>query len=193
MFGRLHHVEALRSLTRTIPIIFLLHADPVGAGHVASLARPGGNITGLSQLMTDVSPKMLQVLHEAVPRAQRIGVLWNPTTLTHPAAIKVIESTAQQLGVRLIMVEAKSAEELETAFATMMRERVEALLVVPSPLSFRERGRLAEGRQAGRSSRRAGNEVRAGDQHEDGERAPPDDAAGGAAAGRQADRVSHAC
>jgi len=136
--------EALRSLTRTIPIIFLLHADPVGIGHVASLARPGGNITGISQLMTDVSAKMFQVLHEAVPRARRIGVLWNPTTPSHPPALKVIESSAQQLGLHPVMIGAKGAEELDGAFATMVRERVEALLVIASPLTFRERGRLAE-------------------------------------------------
>jgi putative tryptophan/tyrosine transport system substrate-binding protein len=137
-------VEALRRITKTIPIIFVLHADPVGVGHVASLARPGGNITGLSQLLTDVSPKMLQMLHEAVPRAARIGVLSNPSTPTHPQALKAIELAAQQLGLKPVVVEAKSAEELAAAFATMTRERVEAVLVVPSPLIFRERGRLAE-------------------------------------------------
>jgi len=137
-------VEALRTLTRTIPIVFLLHADPVGAGHVASLARPGGNITGLSQLMTDVSAKMLQVLHEAVPRAVHIAVLWNPTTPSHPPALKAVESAAQLLGVRVVMVPAKSADELPAAFAKMTRERVEALLVLASPLTFRERGPLAE-------------------------------------------------
>ena len=136
--------EALRGLTRTIPIVFLLHADPVGSGHVASLARPGGNITGVSQLMTDVSAKMFQVLHEAVPRARRIGVLWNPTTPSHPPALRVIESSAQQLGLHPVMVGAKAAEDLAAAFATMVRERVDALLVLASPLTFRERGRLAE-------------------------------------------------
>jgi putative tryptophan/tyrosine transport system substrate-binding protein len=136
--------EALRALTSKIPIVFLLHADPVGAGHVASMARPGGNITGLSQLMTEVSAKMLQMLHESVPRAVRIAVLWNPTTLTHPPALKAIEPAIERLGLRAVMVEAKSAEELPPAFATMTRERVEAVLVVPSPLAFRERARLAE-------------------------------------------------
>jgi putative ABC transport system substrate-binding protein len=137
-------VEALRKATTTIPMIFVAHADPVGAGHVASLARPGGNITGLSQLLTDVSAKMFQMLHEAVPRASRIGVLWNPTALTHPPALKVVESSAHQLGVRTVMVAAKSAEELPAAFATLMSERADALLVVPSPLTFAERGSLAE-------------------------------------------------
>ena len=137
-------VGALQPVSKAIPIIFVMHADPVGAGHVASLARPGGNITGLSQLMTDVSPKMLQVLHEVVPRASRIGVLWNPTVPTHPPALKATESAAQQLRLRPILVEAKSAEELPGAFAAMARDRVEALLVMSSPLAFQERGRLAE-------------------------------------------------
>ena len=137
-------VEALRGVTTTIPIIFVAHADPVGAGHVASLARPGGNITGLSQLLTDVSAKMFQVLHEAVPRATRIGVLWNPTALTHPPALKVVEASAQQRGVRTVMVAAKSAEELAPAFAALVRERADALLAIPSPLTFAERGSLAE-------------------------------------------------
>ena len=137
-------VEALRGVTTTIPMIFVAHADPVGAGHVASLARPGGNITGLSQLLTDVSAKMFQVLHEAVPRATRIGVLWNPTALTHPPALKVVESSAQQLGVRAVLVAAKSAEELPAAFASLTRERAEAVLVIPSPLTFAERASLAE-------------------------------------------------
>lgn len=137
-------VEALRGVTTTIPMIFVAHADPVGAGHVASLGRPGGNITGLSQLLTDVSAKMFQVLHEAVPRATRIGVLWNPTALTHAPALKVVESSAQQLGVRTVVVPAKSAEELPAAFATLTRERADALLVIPSPLTFAERARLAE-------------------------------------------------
>jgi putative ABC transport system substrate-binding protein len=137
-------VEALRGVTTTIPIIFVAHADPVGAGHVASLARPGGNITGLSQLLTDVSAKMFQVLHEAIPRATRIGVLWNPTALTHPPALKVVEASAQQLGVRTVLVAAKSAEELPAAFGALERERADALLVIPSPLTFAERESLAE-------------------------------------------------
>lgn len=137
-------VEALRRATRTIPIIFVLHADPVGVGHVASLARPGGNITGLSQLLTEVSARMFQMLHDAIPKASTIGVLWNPTTPSHKPALSSIESAARQVRVRAVMVGAGSAEELPAAFATLTRERVEALLVIPSPLSFSERSRMAE-------------------------------------------------
>ena len=137
-------VEALRQVTKTIPIIFLLHADPVGVGHVASLARPGGNITGLSQLLTEVSARMFQLLHDAIPKASTIGVLWNPTTPTHKAALGAIEAAALQRRVRAVMVGAGSAEELPPAFVQLTGERVGALLVVPSPLTFRERTRIAD-------------------------------------------------
>jgi putative ABC transport system substrate-binding protein len=73
-------VEPARQATKTIPIVFATHADPIGTGHVASLPRPGGNITGLSELTTEIDAKALEMLNEAVPRATRIGVLWNPTT-----------------------------------------------------------------------------------------------------------------
>ena len=71
-------VEPARQATHTIPIVFSFHADPVGVGHVASLPRPGGNITGLTMLLTDFSAKELEILKDAVPQAERIGVLWNP-------------------------------------------------------------------------------------------------------------------
>src|SRR5215468_11878970 len=73
-------VEAARQATATIPIIFAVHADPVGLGHVASLARPGGNITGMSMLLTELAAKELEMMAEALPQTRRIGVLWNPTT-----------------------------------------------------------------------------------------------------------------
>jgi putative ABC transport system substrate-binding protein len=76
-------VEAARQATQAVPIVFANHADPVGVGHVASLSRPGGNITGLSMLLTDLAAKELEILSQALPRAKRIGVLWNPTTPSH--------------------------------------------------------------------------------------------------------------
>jgi putative tryptophan/tyrosine transport system substrate-binding protein len=80
-------VEPARQATQTIPIVFSNHADPVGIAHVASLARPGGNVTGLSMLLTDLAVKELEILTEAVPQAKRIGVLWNPTTPSHVPAV----------------------------------------------------------------------------------------------------------
>ena len=73
-------VEPARHATKTIPIVFATHADPVGIGHVASLARPGGNITGLTMLLTDIVPKDLEMLKDALPQVSRIGIVWNPTT-----------------------------------------------------------------------------------------------------------------
>jgi putative ABC transport system substrate-binding protein len=73
-------VEPARQATKRIPIVFAQHADPVGTGHVASLARPGGNITGVSMVLTELAAKGLELLDQVVPRVTRIGVLWNPTT-----------------------------------------------------------------------------------------------------------------
>jgi putative ABC transport system substrate-binding protein len=137
-------VEPARQATQTIPIVFAIHADPVGVGHVASLPRPGGNITGLTMLLTDLSAKELEILKEAVPRAARIGVLWNPTAPSHVLALKAIEAGAEKLGVELLMVPARTADDLAGAFATMTGERVDAFLVVSSPLARVERSLLAE-------------------------------------------------
>ena len=95
-------VEPARQATKTIPIVFALHADPVGVGHVASLARPGGNITGLSSLLTELGAKELEILKEAVPQAKRIGVLWNPTTPSHQPALKAVEAAGAKLGVPVV-------------------------------------------------------------------------------------------
>jgi len=94
-------VEPARRATNTIPIVFAQHADPVGLGDVASLSRPGGNITGMSMLLTEISVKELEILRETLPSARRIGVLWNPTTPSHPTAVKAVEIAGQKLGVQL--------------------------------------------------------------------------------------------
>jgi putative tryptophan/tyrosine transport system substrate-binding protein len=88
-------VEAARQATKTIPIVFALHADPVGLGHVASLARPGGNITGLTIVLSDLVAKQLELLKEAVPQAARIGVLFSPTAPSHRPALQAIETAGQ--------------------------------------------------------------------------------------------------
>ena len=137
-------VEPARRATSTIPIVFATHADPVGIGHVASLNRPGGNITGLSMLLTELVPKELELLTEIVPKAKRFGVLWNPTTPSLPPAMKALESAGQRLGLQLIKAPAQAAGEFDDAFAALTRERVEALMVVASPLYMAYREPLAE-------------------------------------------------
>ena len=90
-------VAPARQATKTIPIVFASHADPVSVGDVATLARPGGNITGLSMLLSELVGKELELLKEAVPHANRIGVLWNPTTPSHAAALKAAEVSGARL------------------------------------------------------------------------------------------------
>ena len=136
-------VEAARQATKTIPIVFANHADPVGIGHVASLAHPGGNITGLTMLLTDLSAKELEMLKEAVPHATRIGVLWNPTTPSHPPAVHAVETAGEKLGVALHMVPMRTVDDFDAAFETMARERLGGFLDVASPLTFSHRAHLA--------------------------------------------------
>src|SRR5712692_5875902 len=82
------YVEPAKRATSTIPIVFANHADPVGVGHVASLSRPGGNVTGVTMLLTDVAVKELELLKEMVPGIRRVAILSNPTTPSHPVALK---------------------------------------------------------------------------------------------------------
>jgi putative ABC transport system substrate-binding protein len=137
-------VEPARRATKTIPIVFAQHADPVGLGDVASLARPGGNITGLSMLLTELSVKELEILKETLPSAARIGVLWNPTTPSHPTAVKALEAASEKLGVQLVLASAGSVTEIREAFSTMSRERVGGVLVLSSPLYTAQSALLAE-------------------------------------------------
>ena len=138
------YVEPARRATSTIPIVFANHADPVGVGHVASLQRPGGNITGSTMLPSDMAPKELELLKEMLPRIARVGVLWNPTTPSHPAALKATEIAAQSLNLQLRMEEARDVGELERAFLTLSKNRIGGVLVLASPLSFSERRKIAE-------------------------------------------------
>src|SRR5262249_20840464 len=96
-------VEPTRQATTTIPIVTprvcATHAEPVGGGHVASLTRPGGNITGLTTIQTALAAKQLEILIEAVPQAKRIGVLFNPPTLWHRTALQAVETAGKKLGV----------------------------------------------------------------------------------------------
>lgn len=137
-------VEAARQATNTIPIVFATHADPERLGHVASLARPGGNITGLSSVVTEIVTKELEILTQALPRMMRIGVLLTSTAPSHRPAWQALESAAPRLGVQLLSLAVKTPEDLERAFATMTRERASGFLAVGSPLSRAQRARLAE-------------------------------------------------
>jgi putative ABC transport system substrate-binding protein len=137
-------VQPAKEATSAIPIVFLNHADPVGTGHVASLARPGGNITGLAVLMTDLAPKELELLIAAVPMAKRIAVLGNPDAPSYTPALKALEEAGRTLQVQLQPIGVRTAAELEGAFAAMARARAQAVLVLGTAIFLAERQRVAE-------------------------------------------------
>jgi putative tryptophan/tyrosine transport system substrate-binding protein len=133
-----------KQVTRTIPIVVVNAGDPVESGLVASLARPGGNVTGLSRAAFDLVGKNLELLKEAVPGATRVAVLSDPSEPLSPALRRNVSRAAGLLGVQLTVVEAGSREALEGAFATMNRQHVSAVLVLGSAMFYRERTRIAE-------------------------------------------------
>ena len=135
---------AARKMTSVIPIVVVGIADPVGLGLVDSLARPGGNITGLSDFNAGVVAKRLELLKEVVPSASRVGVLLNPTNPTNPLQLKLTQAVASTLGVRLLPLEAKSAEDIDRAFAAMRTERAEAVVVIGDPMFGTQRRRLID-------------------------------------------------
>src|SRR3984893_5114141 len=129
-------VEPARQATKPIPIVFANHADPVGLGHVESLAHPGGNITGLSMVFTEIAAKELEILHEAIPQAKRIGVFWNPTTPSHEPALKAVRAGAETLGVKLYEAPTRRIEDYDGAIASILAENINSLLVMASPISY---------------------------------------------------------
>jgi ABC-type uncharacterized transport system substrate-binding protein len=135
---------AARKTTSVIPIVMVGVADPVGVGLVDSLARPGGNVTGLSDFNAGVVAKRLELLKEVVPSASRVAVLLNPTNPSNPLQLKLTQAAAETLGVRLFPLEAKSAEEIDRAFAAMRTERAEAVIVIGDPMFGTHRRRLID-------------------------------------------------
>jgi putative ABC transport system substrate-binding protein len=135
--------EEMKRASSTTPIV-AIHGDPVGSGLVASLARPGGNVTGLSVLNLELIGKQLQLLTEVLPRLSRVAVLSNPTTSTHRLYLREAEVAARSLKVRLLVLEARAPGEFAGAFSAATKERADALLVLGDSMFFVERTRLAE-------------------------------------------------
>jgi putative tryptophan/tyrosine transport system substrate-binding protein len=130
--------------TTTIPIVMMNSPDPVQLGLVASLAKPGGNITGATTLTVDLTIKQLELLSEAVPRATRVALLWNPENPWHPAAVKSLQARGESLGLKLQALEVRGPDAFDAAFRAMTSERAQAVLVLADPMTFVHRRRLAE-------------------------------------------------
>ena len=137
-------IRAAQQATSTIPIVFPGTGDPVGSGFAATLARPGGNLTGLSNSNLDVSAKTLELLKSIVPKMSRVAVFANPGSSTEPAMLKSLDAAARNVGVTGFSVEAQTPEEIERAFTTMKRERADAVVIAADSFFNLHWQRIAE-------------------------------------------------
>ena len=136
--------QAAKQATGTIPIVVATVIDPVAAGLVASLAHPGGNITGLSQMVPDLVGKQLEILKEVAPRISRVALLSNPANPAHAVALRDVKDAARALGVQLQLLEARGPSEIDSAFVAMTTERVGAVIVLVDSMLIDHRARIAD-------------------------------------------------
>ncbi|MBI4526672.1 MAG: ABC transporter substrate-binding protein [Deltaproteobacteria bacterium] len=136
--------RAVKKATSTIPIVMAYDTDPVGNGFVASLARPAGNITGLSTRAPEISGKQLELLRELAPKLSRVAVLGNATQPGHPQALREINLAADAFGVQLQYLEVRRPKDTETAFQAASQERADAVLVLSTPILFSQRRQVAD-------------------------------------------------
>jgi putative ABC transport system substrate-binding protein len=137
-------IVAAQKATTTIPIVIVTSIDPVDAGLVKSLARPGGNITGISNLSGEVSPKHLELLLTMVPKLSRVAVLVNPANSAHATMLKNVQAAAQKAHVKVLPVEARTLQEIETAFSVMTKENAGAIIVGLDPFFNQQVRQIAE-------------------------------------------------
>jgi putative ABC transport system substrate-binding protein len=142
--GAVNSAQAAKRATTTIPIVMETLGDAVSTGLVTNLARPGGNITGVSGFAPELSAKRLELLREILPSAARVALLANLSNPGSPVIIRATEAAARQMRVQIRVVDVRRPTELDNAFDTMARQRSEALVVVADPMIFGERRRIIE-------------------------------------------------
>jgi putative tryptophan/tyrosine transport system substrate-binding protein len=135
-------IRAAMQVTDKIPIVMTISADPIGSGIVSSLARPGGNVTGMSALASEMAGKRVELLKEAIPRASRVAVLWNSNNKSKIEEWKDTQTAAKTTGLTLISVEARTPEEFEPAFGSILRERPDAMITLTESLTLAYRERI---------------------------------------------------
>jgi putative ABC transport system substrate-binding protein len=142
--GNTANTAAAVKATTTIPIVMANSIDPVGAGLVATLARPGGNVTGFTvDTGGEIIGKRLELLKETLPNLKRVGILWNPDFAPNRSRLTSTREASQALGLTPIPAEARGLDALEQAFATMVKERAQAFVVLGEPVTFNYRGQIA--------------------------------------------------
>jgi ABC-type uncharacterized transport system substrate-binding protein len=135
-------IRAAKDATQSIPIVMAVSNDPVASGFIASLNRPGGNVTGLSVQSSELTGKRLQLLTEIVPRLARLAVFSNPTNPSHALAVQQMQTAARSFGIGLHVVEASAPDKLDSAFATVAAVRADALVVLPDGMFFGQHHRI---------------------------------------------------
>jgi putative ABC transport system substrate-binding protein len=135
---------AVKNATHTIPIVFAADRDPVGTGLVPSFAHPGGNVTGVSEMADELAGKRLELLKQAVPSVEHVGALWNMNDRAMAREYGETQRGAQALGVGLVSLGVRTAEDLEPAYETAAGQALDALIVIADPLTVATRGRLLE-------------------------------------------------
>jgi putative tryptophan/tyrosine transport system substrate-binding protein len=137
-------ISAAQKATTAIPIVMAANNDPVGSGFVESLGRPGGNITGLSNLSTDLSPKLVEFLLSIAPKVSRVAILVNPKNSSNAAILENLQAAMQRFGATSLPVEAATAEEIENAFARMSQQNAGAVIVAPDTVFVEQRLQIAK-------------------------------------------------
>jgi putative tryptophan/tyrosine transport system substrate-binding protein len=137
-------VLATKAATTSIPIVVAAAADMVAAGVVASLAHPGGNVTGTSDQGTDVAAKLVELLRDGLPRAKRVGLLWNRPNLGATLTAQAIHTAARDAGLRVNLLEVNNPQELTEAFDTAAKERLDAVIVTHDTMTAAHRRRIAD-------------------------------------------------
>src|SRR6516164_7866794 len=135
---------AAKQATATIPIVMMAAGDPLGTGLVASLARPGGNVTGMSLMVPDIGGKRLELLKELLPRLSRVAVLWNVANPYPALVFKETQASGEKLGIEVQSLEVRGPDDFDGAFDAMRKRRPDALMTVEDPLTFDYRRRIAD-------------------------------------------------
>lgn len=135
---------AAKNATQTIPIVFVAIGDPIASGLVSSMGHPGGNLTGTTRMLTEMSAKHIQLLKEAAPSLSRVAVLWNPGNSSHRPALHAAESTARTLALRVLPVEVRGPDDLDRVFAALAGQRADGMLFIADPIFFINLKRMAE-------------------------------------------------
>ena len=135
---------AAKGATQTIPIVFVAMGDPLASGVVASLARPGANLTGTTRMISEMSAKHAELLKEAVPSLAKLAVLWNPTNSSHRPALQAADAAARSLSLQVHPLEVRSPAELDSIFAAIVRERADGVLFIADPIFFIQLKRMVD-------------------------------------------------